>query len=111
MIKFTIAIIFCATLFGCAGSCISLEGSYKDYKGGLTWCQDAKTSAEAQRDVLQNDSGEKAIILTEQEAATITTAITMQQPMQQPMQQNMQQVNIKSQTPFKNLIDFLKTKK
>lgn len=101
MIKITIAIIVCATLFGCAGSCITLGGTYKDAKGEITWCKDAGASVDVGRDVLKNnDTKEQAILLTDKEAATITNAITMQQ-----------QANIKSQTPFKNLLDFLKTKK
>ena len=71
MIKFTIAIIVCATLLGCAGSCITLGGTYKDAKGEITWCKDKQVSNDLGRDVLQNDSGEKAIILPESELKLI----------------------------------------
>ena len=72
MIKFTIAIIVCATFFGCAGSCITLGGTYKDAKGEITWCKDASASNDVGRDVLvNNDDGEKAIIVTESEMQKI----------------------------------------
>ncbi len=62
-------------LIGCAGSCITLEGTYKDYKGGLTWCKDAQTSATLDRDVLKNDDGTKAIIVDESELKKINSAL------------------------------------
>ena len=59
-----LALCFTA-LAGCAGQCIKVEGAYKDYKGGLTWCLDKPVEG---RDTLKDEvSGEKALIIPESE--------------------------------------------
>lgn len=58
-------------LAGCNG-CLTVAGGYKDFDGSVTWCKDAQTTTGVGRDVLvNNDDGEKAIIVTETEMQKI----------------------------------------
>lgn len=71
-----VGLAICLTTIGCAGQCIKIEGAYKDYKGGLTWCLDKPIEG---RDTLKDEnSGEKAIIIPESELETINKALQPQ---------------------------------
>lgn len=74
-----IRIIFCALLValsGCAGHCLSIDGTYKDWSGGFTWCVDSKQSDESGRVVLQNENQQSATLINESEAIAISEKLS-----------------------------------
>ena len=75
-----IRVIFCAlvvlALSGCAGNCISIDGKYKDWSGGFTWCVDDTKSADASRVVLSNGETQLATLINEKEAIEITEKLS-----------------------------------
>lgn len=64
-----VALLVCS---GCAGHCLTLEGGYQEWNGGLTWCVDKAQSQAANQPVVKNEAGLSAILVSEQEAVVIT---------------------------------------
>ena len=72
----TTILISCVVMStGCVGGCITLDGTYKEFGGGITWCPDKTASQSAQRPVLTNDGGESVTIVTEEEAQQISRVL------------------------------------
>jgi len=76
MIRIIICTIVVLILSGCAGNCISIDGTYKEWSGGFTWCLDSNQSTAAGRPVLQNETQQSATIINEAEAIAITEKIS-----------------------------------
>ena len=62
-------------LVGCQFGCISLAGTYKDFGGEVTWCQDKQATQDAQRNVLSNENGNSATLVTDEEILKINEAL------------------------------------
>lgn len=71
-INFILFTIIAIILSGCAGTCITVGGTYKEWSGGFTWCLDSKQSADAGRPVLQNNAEQSVTLINEAEAIAIT---------------------------------------
>lgn len=67
-------------LIGCEGQCFTLDGTYKDWSGGFTWCLDGAKSEEAGRPVVTNEVQQSATLINEAEAIAITEKLTQVTP-------------------------------
>ena len=70
-----LAIIVCVFNSGCNFGCIALAGTYKDFGGEVTWCQDKAASQGAQRNVLSDANGNSATLVTDEEVIKINDAL------------------------------------
>ena len=68
-------VIVCTFITGCNFGCISLAGNYKDFGGEVTWCQDKAASQNAQRNVLSDENGNEATLVTDEEIVKINDAL------------------------------------
>lgn len=76
MIRIMICALVVVVLSGCQGHCFSLDGTYKEWSGGFTWCLDSTQSDSAGRVVLQNETKQSATLINEAEAIAITEKLT-----------------------------------
>lgn len=68
-----ILLVLCMFAIGCAGkNCIKIGGEYEGIDGNLEYCWNKKTSEKAERPVLQNKEGEKAVLLTTEDLKLIS---------------------------------------
>jgi hypothetical protein len=72
---FIIFMIVVVMIMGCSGQCIKVEGGYKEFKGGLTWCLDKELTAETGRETLKSDTGEAGIVIPEVELDVILNSL------------------------------------
>lgn len=101
MSRITVILCLVATilfLVGCEGHCITVDGSYKDWSGGFTWCLDSNQSTSAGRAVLTNDAQQSATLINEKEAIAITEKLA----------QVSSSMKIKSGSNFEEFNKFLK---
>lgn len=80
MIRFIFCVAVILTISGCQGHCFSLDGTYKEWSGGFTWCLDGTQSDAAGRVVLQNEVKQSATLINEAEAIAITEKLSQVSP-------------------------------
>lgn len=101
MSRITALLCLVATIIffaGCEGHCITVDGTYKDWSGGFTWCLDSNQSASAGRTVLTNETQQSATLINEKEAIAITEKLA----------QVSSSMKIKSGSNFEEFNKFLK---
>lgn len=76
MIRIIISAIAVLIFSGCQGHCFTLDGTYKEWSGGFTWCVDSTQSDASGRVVLQNETNQSATLINEAEAIAITEKLS-----------------------------------
>lgn len=99
---FIIVLLSWLAFSGCNGHCLTLDGTYKEWSGGFTWCVDKNQSQSSGLPVVQSDTGEKAVLLQEKDVVLITEILAKNE------QQSSDGIKTSSASNFAEFARFLK---
>lgn len=72
---------FCfGMIIGCNGYCLTVDGTYKEISGGITYCVDQQKTAAVSRLILTNEKNDSAILVTDKEVQILNEELAAQLP-------------------------------
>lgn len=102
LVLIVIGFLFCLSFMGCNGHCLTLDGTYKEWSGGFTWCIDQTQSQSSGLPVVQSEAGERAILLQEKDVLLIAEILAENEQQQTGL------VKLSSVSNFAEFARFLK---
>lgn len=73
---FLFLILLPSIFLGGCQTCLTFTGAYKEYSGSVKWCPDHEETAKTGQAIVQNEYGEKSVILSPEEIIVVNEVLS-----------------------------------